>query len=80
MGVREDGVRFAAKQEILLSIKSRTALKTTQMPIQLVPGAVFLGESGRGVKLTTHLHLVLRIRIVERYLHAHMCLHGVVLN
>jgi hypothetical protein len=34
---------------------------STQPPIQWVPGALSLGEgSGRGVKLTTHLHLVPR--------------------
>jgi hypothetical protein len=36
--------------------------------------------SGRGVKLTTQLHLVPRSRIVEPYLHSPICLHDVVLN
>jgi hypothetical protein len=39
----------------------------------------FRGKCGRGVKLTTHLHLVLRSRMVELYCHFHSCLHGVVL-
>jgi hypothetical protein len=33
------------------------ALWPTQPPIQWLPGALSLGVSGRGVKLTTHLHL-----------------------
>jgi hypothetical protein len=35
---------------------------------------------GRGVKLTTHLHLVLKSRMVELYLHSPTRLHGAVLN
>jgi hypothetical protein len=34
----------------------------------------------RGVKLTTHLNLVQRLRMVELHLHSPICLHGVVLN
>jgi hypothetical protein len=34
----------------------------------------------RGVKLTTNLHLVLRPRMVELYLHSPICLDGIVLN
>jgi hypothetical protein len=30
--------------------------------------------------LTTHLHLVLRSRMVELYLHSPTCFHGIVLN
>jgi hypothetical protein len=40
------------------SIISRPAVGPTHPPIQSVPGATFPGQSGRGVKLTTHLHLV----------------------
>jgi hypothetical protein len=39
---------------------SRTALGPTQPRIQWVPGALSLGVKRRGVKLTTHLHLVPR--------------------
>jgi len=42
---------------------SRPALGPTQPPIQWVPGILSRGYSGRGVKLTTHLHLVLRLRM-----------------
>jgi hypothetical protein len=34
----------------------------------------------KDVKLTTHLHLVPRSRIMELYLHFSKCLHGVVFN
>jgi hypothetical protein len=38
------------------------------------------GYSSRGVKLTTHLHLVPMSRMVQLYLHFPICLHGRVLN
>jgi hypothetical protein len=38
------------------------------------------GKCGRGVKLTTHLHLVSRSRMVELYLRSLIRLHGKVLN
>jgi hypothetical protein len=38
------------------------------------------GQSGRGVKLTTHLHLVLRSRKMELYLYSLICVHGIVLH
>jgi hypothetical protein len=38
------------------------------------------GKTGRDVKLTSHLHLVPRSRMVELYLLSHTCLHGIVLN
>jgi hypothetical protein len=38
------------------------------------------GWSDRGVKLTTHLHLVPRPKTVELYLHSRICLHSMVLN
>jgi hypothetical protein len=37
-------------------------------------------QSGRGVTLTTHLHLVPRSRMVELYLYSAIFLYGVVLN
>jgi hypothetical protein len=36
------------------------------------------GQSSRGMKLTTHLHVVLRK--VELFLHTTICLHGIVLD
>jgi hypothetical protein len=36
--------------------------------------------SGRGVKLTTHLHLVPRSRMLELYFHSPIYLYGIALN
>jgi len=44
-------------ESLLFTTASRTALGSTQPPIQRVSGV-----SGRGVKLTTHLYLVSRSR------------------
>jgi hypothetical protein len=55
-------------------------LGPTQAPIQWVPGALPRGWSGRGVKLTSHVHLVPRSRMVELCLHSPICFHGIVLN
>jgi hypothetical protein len=38
------------------------------------------GHSGRSVKLTPHVHLVLKSRMVGLYLHSPKCLHGIVLR
>jgi hypothetical protein len=46
----------------IFSTSSRPALGSTQPPIQWVPWALFQGESGRRVKLTTHLQLMSRSR------------------
>jgi hypothetical protein len=35
---------------------------------------------GRGMKLTTDLHIIARSIMVEIYLHSHTCLYGVVLK
>jgi hypothetical protein len=50
------GVRFLAGA-------SRPVVGLTHPPIHWVPGAFSLGESGRGVKLTAHPHLVPRLRM-----------------
>jgi hypothetical protein len=64
----------------LFSIASRPAVGPTQPPIQWVPWALSPGGKRQGVKLTTHLHLVPRSRMVELYLHSPVCLYGIVLN
>jgi hypothetical protein len=43
-------------------------------------GLFFWNYSNRGAKLTTQLHIVLKIRMVELYLHSPISLHGMVLN
>jgi hypothetical protein len=62
----------------LLSTSSIPAHKPTKLPFQWVPSALSPGESGRGVNLTTRIHLVPRLRMAELCLHAPICLHGVV--
>jgi hypothetical protein len=48
----------------IMSIMSRPTLGSTQPPIQWVPGLFSWRQSGQGMKLTTHLHLVLRLRML----------------
>jgi hypothetical protein len=36
-----------------------------------------MGKKGRGVNLTTHLHLLPRLGMVELYFHSHIRLHGI---
>jgi len=50
-------------RNFLLTTVPRPTLGPTQLPIQWVPGALFLGVKLPGVKLTTHLHLVPTSRI-----------------
>jgi hypothetical protein len=64
----------------LFSITSRPSLEPTQPPIKWVLAALFPEESGRNVKVTTHIYLVPRLRIVEFYLHSLICLEGEVLD
>jgi hypothetical protein len=54
----------------LFTTESIPAVGPTQPPIQWVPETLCLGVNGRGVKLTTHHHLVLRSECVELYLHS----------
>jgi hypothetical protein len=63
------------QESFLYSTASKLTLGPTQLHIQWVPG--FLSP---GVKLTTHLHLLPRSRIVELYLHSAIRFDGVVLN
>jgi hypothetical protein len=64
----------------LFSTSSRSALGPTQPPIQLEPELFAREQSGQGLKLTTHLHLVPRSRTVNPDLHFPICLHGIVFN
>jgi hypothetical protein len=54
------GVRFRARA---MQGYFFCATMPTQPPIQWVPGAISPGVGSRGVKLTTHLHLVPRLRM-----------------
>jgi hypothetical protein len=65
----------------LFSTASRPALRPTLSYIKWVlevnsPGVKW----DESVKLTTHLHVVPRSRMMKLYLHSHICLHGIVLN
>jgi len=46
-----------------MTFATRSALGSTQLPTECVPGSLSQSKSGQGVKLTTHLHLVKRLRI-----------------
>jgi hypothetical protein len=63
----------------LLATASRPALGLTQPPIQWVPRVLSQGvKRGRGVTLTTHPHLVPRLRMSRSYTSSPpMCVHGV---
>jgi hypothetical protein len=54
---RKAAVRVPLGSNIFLS-SSRQVLGLTQPPVKLVSGALSSGESGIGVKLTTHFQLV----------------------
>jgi hypothetical protein len=74
-------VSIPGKDKIFLfSVASRPPLEPTQLTIQWVPILHPRKESGRSVKLTTHLHLVPRSRMVELYVHSSIRLHGIVLQ
>jgi hypothetical protein len=51
----------------------RPTVGPTQPPVQWVPGGSLPG-CGRDVKLTSHLHIVPRSRMVELYLHSPICI------
>jgi hypothetical protein len=72
-------VRSQQGQIFLLAPAFRLALGPTQPPIQWVPVVLSPGvKRGRGVTLTTHPHLVLRLRMSRSYTSSPpMCLHGV---
>jgi hypothetical protein len=55
-------------------------LHSIQTGSEAHPASYPMGIGDWGVKLTIHLHLVLRLRMVEVYLHSPPRLHGIVLN
>jgi hypothetical protein len=64
----------------LFSISSGPALGPNQPPTQWLSGSLSLRGNGWGVKMTTHLHLVPRSRIVELYFHSSISLPCIMLN
>jgi hypothetical protein len=62
MDDRGVGVRVPVGSEFSVPCIIQTGSGPTQPPIQWVPGALSPGQSGWGVKLTTHLQLVPRSR------------------
>jgi hypothetical protein len=66
----------------LFSVASRPALGPTYLPIQWVlgGGGELFWVKEPGVKLTTHLCLIPRTRMVELYLYSLRYLHGIVIN
>jgi hypothetical protein len=60
----ESGFDFRQRQDNSLLCISRPALMPAQPSLQWVPGVL-----SPEVKLTTHLHLVPRSRMMELYLH-----------
>jgi hypothetical protein len=68
------------KEIFLFTTTSRLALGPTQPPIQWILVVLSLGYIGQGVKLTTHLHLALSLRMVKLYHHFPIYLLGIVLN
>jgi hypothetical protein len=81
-GYRLDGLGLnpGRGKIFLFSTVSKLALGLIQPSIQWELGHFLQGLSGQGVKLTTHLHLVPRSRMVELYFHSTICLHGLVHN
>jgi hypothetical protein len=79
-GLGGRGLIAAGARFFSFFLASRAVLGPTQPPIQWVPRVLSPWESGQGMKLTTHLHLVLRSRMMELYLHSPICVHGMVLN
>jgi hypothetical protein len=69
------GVRFpAGPRHFLFSVSCRLALGHIGPPIQWVP------EPSPRMKLTTHFHLIPRLRMVRLYLYAPTRPHGIVLH
>jgi hypothetical protein len=64
----------------LFSTVSRPALGRNQPHIRRVPGALTPEIKRPSMKLTTHLHLMPRQRMMKLYIHYPICLHRVVIN
>jgi hypothetical protein len=72
--------RYGQEFSLLHVVQTGSGVHPTSYPVRS-GGSFPAGESGRGVKMTTHLQLVQRSRKCESlYIHSPMSLHGVVLN
>jgi hypothetical protein len=67
-------------QKLCRAIQHRQALRPTQSPIQRSPGSLSQDVKRQGREAATHLHLLLRSKLAELYLHSTMCLHDKVIN
>jgi hypothetical protein len=71
------GFEFWQRQDIFLVLKtSRPALGSTQPPVQWIMETSSLGESDQGMRFTTQLHLVQRLRRWSYNSTPPMCLPG----
>jgi hypothetical protein len=71
--------RFSSGMRLSLLHTIQTQ-RPTHPPTQWALGGSFPGDKcSQGMKLITHLHLVLRSRMLKRH-HSPICLHGMVLN
>jgi hypothetical protein len=76
------GFQFLAEErDLSFFAASRSALGATPAPLHWGLGAPYACVKAAGArKLTTHLHLVSRLRMVELYLNSDICLDEVALN
>jgi hypothetical protein len=74
------GVRIPAEARFFSFLKRQTGSGAHIASYPMGTGAFPREQSGRGVKLTTHLHLMSRLRMLELYLYSSICLHVMVLH
>jgi hypothetical protein len=66
--------QFLAEQDFLFFTAFKPTPGCTQSYLQWVLGALSSGVKQRGEKLTSHLYLVLRSRMLALYFHSSICL------
>jgi hypothetical protein len=80
-GLRTGQLEFDSRQDQdfcrLYSGQTGPMAHPASYPIQWVRGDLSPGSSGRSVKLTTHLQLLPKSRMMELYLHSSLCAHGI---